>query len=95
MSEIDFYVANNEIRSYFTTLSHCLTETAVTSASNDAIEMGEAISQVMEMAYQAHAAGNKLIFVGNGGHNQIPALDDLDLIQQGINLCRQQISWQK
>ena len=83
MSEIDFYVANNEIRSYFTTLSHCLTETAVTSASNDAIEMGEAISQVMELAYQAHAAGNKLIFVGNGGSAAIASHMATDYSKNG------------
>src|SRR5271163_655442 len=83
MSEIDFYVANNEVRSYFTTLSHCLTETAVTSESNDAIEMGQAISRVMELAYQAHAAGNKLIFVGNGGSAAIASHMATDYSKNG------------
>jgi D-sedoheptulose 7-phosphate isomerase len=83
MPKVDFYVAGNEVRSYFTTLSHCLTETAVTSASHDAIEMGQAISRVMELAYQAHAAGNKLIFVGNGGSAAIASHMATDYSKNG------------
>jgi len=83
MPKVDFYVAGNEVRSYFTTLSHCLTETAVTSGSNDAIEMGQAIGRVMELAYQAHASGNKLIFVGNGGSAAIASHMATDYSKNG------------
>ncbi|HEY6258529.1 MAG TPA: SIS domain-containing protein [Xanthobacteraceae bacterium] len=67
MSKPDFRVDNREVRRYFTALSGYLVDAAVTSSSGQTLDMAEAVNQVMAQARRAHAAGNKLIFVGNGG----------------------------
>jgi D-sedoheptulose 7-phosphate isomerase len=83
MSVIDFVVDGGEVRNYFTTLSQHLTETAVTSAAGGHIEMAAAVSQVMALARKAHASGNKLIFVGNGGSAAIASHMATDYSKNG------------
>jgi D-sedoheptulose 7-phosphate isomerase len=83
MSKLDFNVSSREIQGYFTTLAGFLTETAVTSASGAALEMADAVSQVMAQARSAHAAGNKLIFVGNGGSAAIASHMATDYSKNG------------
>jgi D-sedoheptulose 7-phosphate isomerase len=67
MSKPEFRIDSREICSYFKVLSDYLTATAVTSASGAAVDLAEAVNQVVAQARRTHAAGNKLIFVGNGG----------------------------
>src|ERR1700676_4929040 len=62
-----FAIQHREICSYFTDLSGYLTRTAASSASGEILDLADAINQVMTDACAAHEAGNKLIFVGNGG----------------------------
>lgn len=83
MSQLEFDVDNREIRGYFTALSSYLTEASVTSASNEVIEMADAINQVMARAREAHAGGNKLIFVGNGGSAAIASHMATDYSKNG------------
>src|SRR5882762_2823226 len=83
MSKLDFRVDSREIRRYFTTLSGHLVQAAVTSASGTPIEMAEAINQVMALARRAHAAGNKLVFVGNGGSSAIASHMATDYSKNG------------
>jgi D-sedoheptulose 7-phosphate isomerase len=83
MSKIDFRVDSREVRNYFTTLAGCLTQTVVTSGSGQAIELAEAINQVMTQALRTHAAGNKLIFVGNGGSAAIASHMATDYSKNG------------
>lgn len=83
MSKLDFRIDSREIRSYFTTLSGYLTHTAVTGASGEAIELAEAVNQVMAHARRAHGAGNKLIFVGNGGSAAIASHMATDYSKNG------------
>src|SRR5207253_4004241 len=67
MSKLDSQVDGRELRRYFTTLSDALAQTSVTSVSGDSLEMAEAVNRLMADARRDHAAGNKLVFVGNGG----------------------------
>jgi D-sedoheptulose 7-phosphate isomerase len=83
MSELDFRVDNREIRDYFTTLSRYLVETIVTSDSGKTLEISEAVNQIMTRAIGAHAAGNKLIFVGNGGSAAIASHMATDFSKNG------------
>lgn len=83
MSKIDFRVDNREIGRYFTTLSGYLTQTAVTNASGATMDLAEAINQCMANARRAHAAGNKLIFVGNGGSAAIASHMATDYSKNG------------
>jgi D-sedoheptulose 7-phosphate isomerase len=71
MSKQDFKVDSREVRRYFTALSDYLKDAAVTLASGEAIDAAEAVNQIMALARRTHAAGNKLIFVGNGGSSSI------------------------
>jgi D-sedoheptulose 7-phosphate isomerase len=83
MSKINSTISNREIHSYFTTLAGFLTETAVTSAAGATIDMSDAINQVMAQARSAHAAGNKLIFIGNGGSAAIASHMATDYSKNG------------
>jgi len=83
MSKLDFRVDSREIRRYFTTLSGHLVQAAVTSAAGAPIEMAEAVNQVIALARRAHAAGNKLIFVGNGGSSAIASHMATDYSKNG------------
>jgi D-sedoheptulose 7-phosphate isomerase len=83
MSKLDFNVSRREIDSYFTTLAGLLTETAVTSGSGAVLETSDAVSQVMAQARSAHAAGSKLIFVGNGGSAAIASHMATDYSKNG------------
>ena len=64
MSDIHVRVDNREIRGYFTALNRYLTDAVANSASGKALPMAEAVNQVIGDAQRAHAAGNKVIFVG-------------------------------
>src|SRR5579864_6896914 len=83
MSKLDFRVDNREIRRYFTTLSDHLVQAAVTTGSGAPIEMAEAVNQVIALARRTHTAGNKLIFVGNGGSSAIASHMATDYSKNG------------
>jgi D-sedoheptulose 7-phosphate isomerase len=83
MSRPDFRVDSREICSYFTVLSEYLTEAAVTSASGEALELAEAVNRIIAQARRTHAAGNKLIFVGNGGSAAIASHMATDYSKNG------------
>jgi D-sedoheptulose 7-phosphate isomerase len=83
MSHPDFRVDDREIRRYFTTLSDHLMAAAVTSAAGQVVPMAEAVNQVMALARRTHAAGNKLIFVGNGGSAAIASHMATDYSKNG------------
>src|ERR1700716_1973445 len=83
MSKPDFHVESRELRRYFTTLSDVLTQTAVTTASGGSLDMAGAVNRVMADARRAHAAGNKLVFVGNGGSAAIASHMATDYSKNG------------
>src|ERR1700721_1310951 len=83
MSQLDFRVDSREISRYFTALSGYLVQARVTSASGEPLDMAEAVNQVMALARRTHAAGNKLIFVGNGGSSAIASHMATDYSKNG------------
>jgi D-sedoheptulose 7-phosphate isomerase len=83
MSELDFAVETREIHNYFTNLSGHLSQTAVTSPTADVLDLAVAVNQVMSEARRAHTAGNKLIFVGNGGSAAIASHMATDYSKNG------------
>ncbi len=76
-------IDGHEIRRYFTTLSDYLTDAAVSSASGHAIEMADAVNDVMGLARGAHSSGDKVIFVGNGGSAAIASHMATDYSKNG------------
>jgi D-sedoheptulose 7-phosphate isomerase len=76
-------IDEREIDSYFWALSDYLSHTAVTLKSGEAVELPSAVNQVMDDARRIHAAGNKLIFVGNGGSAAIASHMATDYSKNG------------
>jgi D-sedoheptulose 7-phosphate isomerase len=83
MSKLDLPIESRELRGYFAALTGHLARTAVTAAGGDGIELAEAVNQVIAAARRAHAAGNKLIFVGNGGSAAIASHMATDYSKNG------------
>jgi D-sedoheptulose 7-phosphate isomerase len=83
MSKPDFTVDSREIRRYFTALSGYLVQATVTSASGEPLDMAEAVNQIMALARRTHTAGNKLIFVGNGGSSSVASHMATDYSKNG------------
>src|SRR3978361_2185171 len=71
MSKHDFRVDGGEVRRYFTALFGSVCPSAVPAAAGEPLDMAEAVNQIMALARRTHAAGNKLIFVGNGGSSAL------------------------
>src|SRR5690348_2251305 len=72
-----------DLQSYFVTLSDLLCQVEVTSRSGGRIEFADAATALMERARATHAAGNKLIFVGNGGSAAIASHMATDYSKNG------------
>src|SRR3984957_16080347 len=83
MSTLDFRVDSQEISRYFAALSGYLVQARVTSASGQPLDMAEAVNQIMALARRTHTAGNKLIFVGNGGSSAIASHMATDYSKNG------------
>jgi D-sedoheptulose 7-phosphate isomerase len=83
MPNPEIAIDSREMRRYFTTLFDCLIETVVSSASGQTLQMCDAVNQVMELARSAHASGNKLIFIGNGGSAAIASHMATDYSKNG------------
>jgi D-sedoheptulose 7-phosphate isomerase len=83
MSKRDFLIDDREIRGYFTALAGYLARTVVTSTSGEAVGMAEAINHIITQARRVHVAGNKLIFVGNGGSAAIASHMATDYSKNG------------
>jgi D-sedoheptulose 7-phosphate isomerase len=79
----DFSVDEREIRDYFSALSNHLFEAEATTHSGRRLPIAEAVNQMMADARAAHAAGNKLIFVGNGGSAAIASHMATDYSKNG------------
>src|SRR5580704_19153684 len=76
-------VDRRELRSYFTTLSRLLDAAEVTSASGEGVDYAEAVNRFIGWARSVHQAGNKLIFVGNGGSAAIASHMATDYSKNG------------
>jgi D-sedoheptulose 7-phosphate isomerase len=83
MSKDELYVDNREICRYFTTLADLLVNTAVTLTDGKSLAQAQAINQLIGLARQTHSAGNKLIFVGNGGSAAIASHMATDYSKNG------------
>ncbi|HXW64596.1 MAG TPA: SIS domain-containing protein [Burkholderiaceae bacterium] len=83
MTKPVFQVDHREICDYFTSLSRYLTETVVTSSTGQKLALDQAVNSVIAQARRAHADGNKLIFVGNGGSAAIASHMATDYSKNG------------
>lgn len=60
-------IANGDVLAYYDHLALCLKRVEVTAQDSTTLSQGEALTTVIGWARAAHAAGRKLMFIGNGG----------------------------
>jgi D-sedoheptulose 7-phosphate isomerase len=72
-----------DLDNYFNMLSDVLCTAEVSSATGVRLDYGEAFNRAMNRARAVHAAGNKLIFVGNGGSAAIASHMATDYSKNG------------
>jgi D-sedoheptulose 7-phosphate isomerase len=76
-------IGTDALKDYFLTLSDLLCRVEVTSAAGGPIEFASAATALMAQARATHTAGNKLIFVGNGGSAAIASHMATDYSKNG------------
>jgi len=76
-------IGKADLQNYFLTLSDLLCRVDVTSKTGARLEFAEAATALMAATRATHAAGNKLIFVGNGGSAAIASHMATDYSKNG------------
>ena len=70
-------------RRYISVLADLLREAAVSDQHGAALSLDEGFSRVASAAREAHARGNKIMFIGNGGSAAISSHMALDYLKNG------------
>jgi D-sedoheptulose 7-phosphate isomerase len=68
---------------YISVLADLLREAAVSDQHGAALSLDEGFSRVASAAREAHARGNKIMFIGNGGSAAISSHMALDYLKNG------------
>jgi D-sedoheptulose 7-phosphate isomerase len=76
-------IGKDDLRNYFLTLSDLLCSVEVTSRAGQRLDFADAATALMGRARATHDAGNKLIFVGNGGSAAIASHMATDYSKNG------------
>jgi len=74
---------DEDLHSYFVALSELLHQVAVTDRDGKGRNLSEAVNWIIREAREVHAAGSKLIFVGNGGSAAIASHMATDYSKNG------------
>lgn len=80
---MDIPVLQARLNSYFDTLARHLSTTACTDRTGHAMSLSDAYERVTHLATHAHAQGNKLMFIGNGGSAAIASHMATDFTKNG------------
>ena len=76
-------IGKDDLQTYFATVSDLLCHVEVTGKSGESLDYAGAATALMGAARETHAAGNKLIFVGNGGSAAIASHMATDYSKNG------------
>ncbi|HEY1543851.1 MAG TPA: SIS domain-containing protein [Xanthobacteraceae bacterium] len=76
-------IGKDDLHTYFATVSDLLCQVDVTGKSGEPLDYAGAATALMAAARETHAAGNKLIFVGNGGSAAIASHMATDYSKNG------------
>src|SRR5437867_216889 len=68
---------------YFGTLSQLILETEVTDRSGGRLDLEQAFDKLSFAAHSVHDAGNKIMFIGNGGSAGLASHLAIDLCKNG------------
>lgn len=72
-----------QLNRYFGTLAELLRGAQVTDRSSKSVELDAGCQWVRDAAHEAHDAGNKIIFIGNGGSASIASHLAIDFSKNG------------
>src|SRR5215469_16389676 len=73
----------NRLGLYLATLSRLISETEVSERSGRSLPLEEAVAKVGAAAHTVHDAGNKIMFIGNGGSAGIASHLAIDFTKNG------------
>ena len=73
----------DRLEKYFDTLARVIREVEVTDSNGKPLAADEAFDRVRKSAHTAHDAGNKIIFIGNGGSAGIASHLSIDFSKNG------------
>jgi D-sedoheptulose 7-phosphate isomerase len=73
----------NRVGLYFSTLSRLISETEVTDRSGRPLPLEETVTKVGAAAHSVHDAGNKIMFIGNGGSAGLASHLAIDFCKNG------------
>jgi D-sedoheptulose 7-phosphate isomerase len=76
-------IRQDDLHAYYGTLSDLLCQVEVTSRTGARLDYAAAMTELMSRARATHAAGDKLIFVGNGGSAAIASHMATDYSKNG------------
>ena len=74
---------NKRLNQYFDTLASLLREAEVTDRASQTLSLSEGCEWVRKAAHAAHDAGNKIMFIGNGGSAGIASHLAIDFSKNG------------
>lgn len=73
----------SKLESYFRTLAGCLPAVEATNRNGRQLPLADAVQWAIETARKTHIAGNKLMFIGNGGSAGIASHMAIDYTKNG------------
>lgn len=76
-------MAQSSLTAYFGALCELSQQVAVTDAAGAPLAVDDAVGWILDRARAAHAAGGKLIFIGNGGSAAIASHMAIDYSKNG------------
>ena len=74
---------SERVNRYFDTLAQLLRDTKVTNSAGQSTPLAQGFDKVRDAADTAHDAGNKLIYIGNGGSAAIASHLAIDYSKNG------------
>jgi D-sedoheptulose 7-phosphate isomerase len=76
-------ITKQQVTGYFADLAHVLSGTVATDQRGESMPLELAVDTIIGCARETHAAGNKLIFIGNGGSAGIASHVAIDYSKNG------------
>src|SRR5262245_13118871 len=76
-------ISVERVTGYFAQLERCCLEAEVTNASGAEIPLNDAFFSIVQHLRDAHEAGNKVMFIGNGGSAGIASHMAIDHCKNG------------
>jgi D-sedoheptulose 7-phosphate isomerase len=81
--KLETVAVSERIERYFQTLAQLLRDAEVTDGAGQSMPLAQGFDRVRDAAHNAHDAGNKLMYIGNGGSAAIASHLAIDYCKNG------------